>query len=134
MKKQVSEQKAVIKQKNQEIDSLKKAYKHTRISELEVDQKVYIEELMRMRNILENVLREKDPLTNPDNLQKYQEDFHKQEEKVKNVKKENLELAEIIKSKEKLIQDQAQQIAERDAKIEKLKVSSKESKVLVQQF
>lgn len=48
---------------------------------------------------------------------------------LKNVRKENHELAEIVKNKEKDIITQGNLLKEKDVKIEKLKVSCKESKI-----
>ncbi|CAI2364847.1 unnamed protein product [Moneuplotes crassus] len=133
LKKQVAEQRNIIRQKNSEIDELKKAYKHTRINELETDQKVYIEELMRMRNILEQVLKTKDPLMNPETAERIENDLKINENKLKNVRKENQELAEIIKTKDQEILEQNEKLKDKETRIEKLRVSVKEKNKLKHQ-
>ena len=81
-----------------------------------------------MRGVLENVLKSKDPLSNPETQEKYENDMKRSESKLKNVKKENQELAEIIKSKEKELESQVEILKEKDARIERLKIAAKESK------
>ncbi|CAI2360681.1 unnamed protein product [Moneuplotes crassus] len=133
LKKQVAEQKNILRQKDTEIEKLKKNYKHTRITELEIDQKVYIEELMRMRAILEEVLKSKESPANTECPKNQLNSDTIQDNKLKNAKKENKELTTIIKSKEKQIIDQSEKLKERDTRIEKLKASVKDKNKLKQQ-
>lgn len=128
LKKQISELKTVIKERDAEVEDLKKNYKYTRITELETDLKVYVEELIRMRNILEEVMKSKDPLSDPAQAIKIHNEEKNQKDMLKNVQKENHDLAEIIKTKDKQIEQQLIAIKEKDLKVDKLKIIVKESK------
>lgn len=127
LKKQIHELKTTIKDKNKEIDGVKKNYKYTRINELETDQETFVDELMRMRIILEEALKTQGTTSLPGTDERVKSEIIKMEETVQNVKKENKELGEIIKEKEKEVMSQLTLIKEKESRIEKLKVSSKES-------
>ena len=119
LKKQITELKAMIKERNPRVD---------KINELETELKVYEEELLRMRAVLEEVMRSKDPLANPEKVKQIEKEFKQQNTLLSNVQKENQDLCQILKSKDRTIEEQATAIKEKDAKIEKLRISVKDSK------
>jgi hypothetical protein len=82
----------VIKDRDGEIETLKKNYKYTRINELETDLKVYIEELMRMKNILTDVMKSNDPLEDPQKAKEIESQIEAQKNKIENARRENKEL------------------------------------------
>lgn len=119
LKKQITELKAMIKERNPRVD---------KINELETELKVYEEELLRMRAVLEEVMRSKDPLANPEKVKQIEKEFKQQNTLLSNVQKENQDLCQILKSKDRTIEEQATAIKEKDAKIEKLRILVKDSK------
>ena len=51
--------------KDDEILSLKKDIKSTRLSEMDLELRTYMDECMRLRHLLEESMRSKDPLADP---------------------------------------------------------------------
>ena len=92
LKKQITELKTIIKERDTEIDAIKKNYKYTRINELEIDLKVYVEELVRMRNILDQVIKSRDPLSNPEHAKLIETELDNRNKALLSVQKENKEL------------------------------------------
>lgn len=86
-----------------------------------------MDELLRMRTILEQVMTSKDPMADPERAQAIQTEINEFKNVLDSKKKENEDLFEIIKAKDQQLEEQAKLIKEKDAKIEKLKVSVKES-------
>ena len=92
LKKQITELKSIIRERDKEIDDIKKNYKYTRINELEIDLKVYIEELVRMRNILDQVMKSRDPLSDPHQSKLIETELENRSKALQNVQRENEEL------------------------------------------
>lgn len=79
---------------------------------------------------MDSVLKSKDPLANPEQMNKIEKEFNQQQSALKNVQKENRDLVEIIKAKDKEIADKDLQIKEKDEKLEKSKDVYKEVRKL----
>ena len=54
LKKQINELKSVVKDRESEIEHIKHNYKYTRINELESECKIYVDELIRLKQICSN--------------------------------------------------------------------------------
>lgn len=65
LKRNVKDLKSQLHIKETECQQLKKNLKATKISEIEVEMKIYVDECTRLRHMLEEVLRSRDPLSDP---------------------------------------------------------------------
>ena len=61
--------------KNDEIEALKRSIKSTKINEIEVELKMYMDECTRLRHSLEEVIRSKDTFADPEELRVIEEKF-----------------------------------------------------------
>ena len=62
-----------------EIESLKRNIRSTRQQELEVEVKLYMEECVRLRHQLEEVIRSKDTFADPQELKIIEEKFQQRD-------------------------------------------------------
>jgi len=81
-----------------------------------------------MRRVLDEIMRSKDPLQNPDKIKEIDEQISSQQDMLRNSQKENKDLFEIIKAKDVTIAKQEIDIKERDSRIEKMKGTVKDSR------
>ena len=58
LKKQLRDQKAELQRKEEELDAAKKNAKHTQKTEMDVELKTYKDELVRMRSLLEDLMKD----------------------------------------------------------------------------
>ena len=65
LKRQIRELKHEMVMKDDEILSLKKDIKSTKLSEMDLELRTYMDECMRLRHLLEESMRSKDPLADP---------------------------------------------------------------------
>jgi hypothetical protein len=68
LKKQVKDQKTELSAKEESIAILKRNMKSSRVMELEEDVKTYSYECNRLKMIIDEILSEKDPLTDKDKM------------------------------------------------------------------
>ena len=66
-------------QKAEEIEVYKKNIKSTKITELEVEMKMYMDECTRLRHQLEEVIKSKDTFADPEELKLIEEKFAQQD-------------------------------------------------------
>ena len=64
-----------LAQRHEEIELLKKNIKSTKITELEVEMKMYMDECTRLRHQLEEVIKSKDTFADPEELKLIEEKF-----------------------------------------------------------
>lgn len=58
--------KVLIQQKDEEIAKIKRNIKSTKLNEFEVEVKLYIDECTRLKHLLDEIVRSKDPISNPE--------------------------------------------------------------------
>ena len=75
LKRQVKELKMEVAAKDEENQKLRKNIKATKLHEFEVEMKMYVDECTRLRHMLEEVVRSKDPLADPEELANIEEHF-----------------------------------------------------------
>lgn len=80
LKRQVRELKQQISDKNEEITILKKDIKSTRLSELDLELRTYMDECLRLRHLLEEAMRSKDPLADPQQMANIENQFNQQQQ------------------------------------------------------
>jgi hypothetical protein len=64
-----------ITSKQDEVDALKRNIKNTKIAEIEVEMKMYMDECTRLRHQLEEVIKSKDTFADPEELKVIEEKF-----------------------------------------------------------
>jgi hypothetical protein len=61
--------------KTEEIEALKRNIKSTKITEIEIEMKMYMDECTRLRHQLEEVIKSKDTFADPEELKIIEEKF-----------------------------------------------------------
>ena len=79
LKWQVWELKTQLSDKNEEITILKKDIKSTRLGELDLELRTYMDECLRLRHLLEEAMRSKDPLADPQQMANIENQFNQQQ-------------------------------------------------------
>jgi hypothetical protein len=130
LKRQVKDLKQFIKEKEDEITSYRKNFKSTKINELDIELRSYMDECLRLRHLLEDTVKSKDPLTDPDQVNKIEEQFQQQNDIINNVQKENQELREIINQKESETLEWRNLVEEYQKRINRLRPAAKDNKKL----
>ena len=57
--------KSSLLQKDEEINKIKRNIKNTKLSELEVEVQMYLDECTRLKHMVDELIRSKDPIANP---------------------------------------------------------------------
>ena len=65
--------------KAEENEALKRNIKSTKIAEIEIEMKMYMDECTRLRHQLEEVIKSKDTFADPEELRAIEEKFQQQE-------------------------------------------------------
>jgi uncharacterized protein YlxW (UPF0749 family) len=79
LKRKIRELQAEVTNKSNEIEALKRHIKSTKIAEIEVEMKLYMDECARLRGQLEEVIRSKDTFADPQEVRMIEERFQQQE-------------------------------------------------------
>ena len=75
LKRKIKDQQVHIQMKNDEIEGYRRNIKVTKMQELEIEMKMYIDECQRLRTKLEDIIQSKDTFADPQELQIIQEKF-----------------------------------------------------------
>ena len=75
LKRRIKDIQGQLIQKTDENDSLRKNIKSTKITEIEVEMKMYMDECTRLRHQLEEVIKSKDTFADPEELKIIEEKF-----------------------------------------------------------
>ena len=86
--------------KTDEIEMLKRNIKITKISEIEVEMRAYIDECTRLKHQLEEVIKSKDTFADPEELRVIEERFSQQDNIIATLRNENQQLAQAFAVKE----------------------------------
>jgi hypothetical protein len=130
LKRQVKELKAALKERDEEISAYKKNFKSTKLSELDIELRSYMDECLRLRHLLEDTVKSKDPLTDPDQVSKIEEQFQQQNQIIESLQKENEEMQHIIAQKDNETVEWRNLVEEYQKRINKLRPAAKENKKL----
>lgn len=79
LKKKIKDLQSEGSAKNEEIETLKRNIKNTKITEIEVEMKMYMDECTRLRHQLEEVIKSKDTFADPEELKIIEEKFQSQD-------------------------------------------------------
>ena len=100
LKRKIRDLQVLVQAKNDESEQLKRNIKSTKISEIEMEIKQYIDECTRLRHQLEEVIKSKDTFADPQELKAIEERFQQQEMLVNSLRNENNQLAQAYSKKE----------------------------------
>ena len=93
LKRKVKDLNAECTRKNDEIEALKRNIRSSRLQEIEVEVKIYMEECARLRHQLEEVIRSKDTFADPQELKIIEEKFQQRDAVINQMQQENGELS-----------------------------------------
>jgi hypothetical protein len=82
-----------------EIDVLRRNIRSTKLQELEVEIRVYIDECARLRNQLEEVIKSKDTFADPNELKMIEQKFKQRESVIAQMQNDNANLHQALNSK-----------------------------------
>lgn len=119
-----------LKDKEDEILAFKKNFKNTKINELDIELRSYMDECLRLRHLLEDTVKSKDPLTDPEQVSKIEEQFQQQNMIIENCQKENEELQMILQQKDNEILEWRNLVEDYQRRLTKLRPAAKENKKL----
>ncbi len=92
LKKQVKDLRTSEKSKEEEISTLRKNIKVTKLQEMETEMKMYIDECTRLKHLLEDILQQKG-LPGQEDINALEQKFNQQSNLLRMAKQENAELA-----------------------------------------
>jgi hypothetical protein len=75
LKRKIRDMAQELAAKQDETDALKRNIKNTKIAEIEVEMKLYMDECTRLRHQLEEVIKSKDTFADPEELKVIEEKF-----------------------------------------------------------
>jgi hypothetical protein len=130
LKRQIKDLKVSLKDKEDEILSFKKNFKNTKINELDIELRSYMDECLRLRHLLEDTVKSKDPLTDPEQVSKIEEQFQQQNMIIDNFQKENEELQMILSQKDNEILEWRNLVEDYQRRLTKLRPAAKDNKKL----
>mmetsp|Transcript_13035 Transcript_13035/g.14344 ORF Transcript_13035/g.14344 Transcript_13035/m.14344 type:complete len:1321 (+) Transcript_13035:55-4017(+) len=123
LKKKIKELQRVNAQKDEEMTSVKKNIKSTRITELEIESKTYIDESIRLRHILEELSKQKGTSMgaqyDPNGAAASTQRLADQSMKIEQLEKENAEIVELYHKLEDERDHWAAKVEELDSKLSK---------------
>jgi len=65
LKKQLKDSRQLLHDKDEELNRIKKEIKSTKLQELDLELRTYMDECLRLRHMLEETMRSRDPLADP---------------------------------------------------------------------
>lgn len=125
LKRKVKEFQHQVHQKQEEIDTLRRNIKSTKIAEIEVEMKMYIDECTRLRQQLEEVIMSKDRFADPDEVKAIEDKFNQQDQLIQNMKNENNDLVGAYNMKEEEMNQLKALIGDMERKIKSQSTSAK---------
>lgn len=115
LKRKVRELQASVASKQGEVEALKRQIKSTKLGEIEVEMKLYIDECGRLRQQLEEVIRSKDTFADPQEVRIIEERFQQQDLLIQQLRGEGQQLALTLNQREEELR-QARDQQERQKK------------------
>ena len=130
LKRQIKDLRTALKEKDDEIASFKKNFRNTKITELDIELRSYMDECLRLRHLLEDTIKSKDPLIDPDQANQIEEQFNQQNVIIENMQVENQELTQVLNQKENETHEWRNLVEEYQKRLNKLRPAAKENKKL----
>jgi hypothetical protein len=130
LKRQIKDLKTSLKDKEDEIVAYKKNFRNTKITELDIELRSYMDECLRLRHLLEDTIKSKDPLIDPDQATKIEEQFEQQNAIIANLQHENQELNGMLNHKENETLEWRNLVEEYQKRLNRLRPAAKENKRL----
>ena len=96
LKKQVKEQKEELKAKHDEIEGMKRSAKMTRVQEIEIELKTYMDENIRLKNAFEELMRLK-PEIKPEDYNLLEERYYQQGNLIETLQRDHARIGSEIK-------------------------------------
>mmetsp|Transcript_17287 Transcript_17287/g.15185 ORF Transcript_17287/g.15185 Transcript_17287/m.15185 type:complete len:146 (+) Transcript_17287:481-918(+) len=96
LKKQNKELRDEIKQKNEELDAMKKNIKYTKFQELEIELKAHADENSRLRNMFEDYIKQK-PQIKAEDYNQLEERYYMQVGMIETLQRDHARLSQEIK-------------------------------------
>jgi len=96
LKKQVKEQKEELKAKHDEIEAMKRSAKMTRVQEIEIELKTYMDENIRLKNAFEELMRLK-PEIKPEDYNMLEERYYQQGNLIETLQRDHARITSEIK-------------------------------------
>lgn len=115
LKRKIRELQGEVTSKTNEVEALKRHIKSTKIAEIEIEMKLYIDECTRLRTQLEEVIRSKDTFADPQEVRIIEERFQQQEMVIAGLRNENNEILLAFSGKDQEIM-QLKDLIERSKK------------------
>ena len=103
LKRKVRELQQSTSAKQNEIEALKRHIKSTKLAEIEVEMKLYMDECGRLRQQLEEVIRSKDTFADPQEVRIIEERFQQQDMIIANLRNENGQLVAVLNQRDEEI-------------------------------
>jgi len=117
LKQNVKELKTDLKKKEDELEEIKKVLKYTKIQELQSQMKAFQDEAMRLRTIMDHVMKEKTQfMMGDDDRNRIQEEYFIQATQLKTLQRDNEEMATAIKILEEQNFEYEKKISEQEKK------------------
>ena len=133
LKRKIREQQALLGQKQEELESVRRNMRSTKLAELEAELKMYADESQRLRSQLEDVLRSRE--ADPEQMRAVEQRFQQQEALLAQLRNENTTLAMAFSSKDQECAQAREALAESEKKCKALKQGSgKEAQRLKRQL
>jgi hypothetical protein len=108
LKRKIRELQGEVQTKANEVEALKRHIKSTKIAEIEVEMKLYMDECTRLRTQLEEVIRSKDTFADPQEVRMIEERFQQQELVINELRTQNQDLLMAFQSKD----DETRQVSD----------------------
>ena len=83
-----------------EIDALKRNIRSTKLTELEVENKLYVDECARLRHQLEEVIKSKDTFADPQELKIIEQKFQQRDIVISQMQNENANISQALSKKD----------------------------------
>lgn len=127
LKKKIKELQVQNQLKLDEIEVLRKKMKITKITEIEIEMKTYIDECARLRQQLEEVIISKDRFADPEEVKAIENKFNQQDQVIQTMKNENNDLVNAYNAKEDELQQFRALVADMERKVKKSASHAKET-------
>ena len=106
-------------------NSLKRNIRSTRLTEIEVEVKVYMEECARLRHQLEEVIKSKDTFADPQELKIIEDKFQQRDHLINSMQAEKGEILGNLQKKDEEIMKLAELFQETERRLKKAQASNK---------
>lgn len=108
-----------------ENETLRRNIRISKMGELEVEMKVYIEECARLRHQLEEVIKSKDTFADPQELKVIEAKFQQKDVLIKQMQAERMAVSEAISKKDEENRQLAELVQEMERRMKKAQAANK---------